>query len=219
MASAIQSTWRSIGSITRQTRAGGASISIETLMRPTAVGQAPAGAATPRSSAAACSGGIDVDQHAGATLEAGLRDQVGPDVDVPVVLALVCVRSGVEADVVGHVADQHVEEGSGVTQRPADRGERLVVAVLQVQLVAARDDQHLVRRSAPVRADDGDVVVGERRPARRWPARPRPWCTASSGRRTGRRRALRRAPRRARTAGRATGREDATAMPRPRGRG
>ena len=62
----------------------------------------------------------DVDQHAGATLEAGLRDEVGPDVDVPVVLALVCVRRSVEADVVGDIADHDVEECGGIAQCAAN---------------------------------------------------------------------------------------------------
>jgi hypothetical protein len=106
----------------------------------------------------------DVDHHTGATLEPCLRDEVRPDVDVPVVLARVLVWRRVEPDVERDVAERRVEMRRGVAQRDADGGERRLVRVLQVQLVTAGDDQELVRRSAPVRADDGDVVVRERDP-------------------------------------------------------
>ena len=129
-------------------------------MRPTARRQAPVGARDAAQRSGGALGRHHVDQHARATFEAGLRDEVGPDVDVPVVLALVCVRRRVEPDVVGDVTDHDVEECGGVAQCAADGLERLVVGVLQMQLVAARHDQHLVRRAAPVRAQNDDVVIG-----------------------------------------------------------
>ena len=46
---------------------------------------------------------------AAAALEAGLGDEVRPDVRVPVVLAGVLVRRGVEAEVVGDVAERRVD--------------------------------------------------------------------------------------------------------------
>jgi hypothetical protein len=76
-----------------------------------------------------------------------------------VVVTGVLVRRRVEADVVRDVAERAVQERGGITQRSPDRRERILLGVLQVQLVASRHDQHLVRRSAPVGTQDHDVVI------------------------------------------------------------
>ena len=59
---------------------------------------------------------------------------------------------------------QHVER---VADGDAERGQRIVGGVGEVQIVLAGDDQQLVRRAAPVRAHADDVVVGEQDPLAR----------------------------------------------------
>src|SRR4051794_3616846 len=102
-ASCIQSTWRSTGSTTSQTRAGGASISVLTVM-PGMVDRRSGPDGHLAQLLGGALGGHDVDHHAGAALEPGRGDQLREQVDVPVVRAGVVVRSRVEHQVVGNVA-------------------------------------------------------------------------------------------------------------------
>ena len=54
--------------------------------------------------------------------------------------------------------------GDRVTDRPAHPLQAVRVGVLQMQLVAARHEQQLVRRTTPERGDAHDLVVGEHDP-------------------------------------------------------
>ena len=80
---------------------------------------------------------------------------------VPVELAGVLVRRGVEPEVVRQVAECRVEVLDGVADAAADGLEAGRVGVLQVGLVAAGHQQQLERGAAPERGDAHHVVVGE----------------------------------------------------------
>ena len=147
-------------------RSGDAEMSMATSSRDTLGGSGLDGLATQLRGSGL--GRDDVDHHAGATLEARRRDQLRPQVHVPVERAVVVMRCGVEADVVRHVAVRVAQHLDGVADGSTDRRQRLVAGVGEVQFVVARDDEQLVRSAAPVRAD-----ARRRRRWRTGSARPR----------------------------------------------
>lgn len=89
--------------------------------------------------------GKNVDHHAGTAFKAGLGDQIWPDVHVPVVLACVLMGGGMKAKVERHIVEHGIELFKSVAQCDADRYEAVVVRVLQMRLMSARDDEELVR--------------------------------------------------------------------------
>ena len=177
-------------------------------------------APTLRSSWAENSGGTMLMSTPVPRSKPAIDDELGPDVDVPVEGPVVAVGRGVEHEVVRRRRRAAGAAARGRRARPGPTAARSAGRrVLQVGVVGAGDDEQLVGRPGPERADDHDavVVVDDAGPVGR--PRPRWWRTGCSRPRSGRRPAPRRGSRPARTACRAAGRGGGRATRRPRGRG
>ena len=141
----------------------------------------------------------------------------GQQVNVPVEATRCPIGRGVEHDVVGDRAHRRFEASEAVADCAAHAGDVERRGAVDVGVVRLGDDEHLVGRTAPVRADhDRCARLRARRGGRR-PARRRRRRTAGSCLRTERSRPVRRLPRGARTACRAVARAGARARRPPRG--
>ena len=87
---------------------------------------------------------MSTDEHTGAELEPGDRGQLRDHVDVPVVGLGCPVRSGVEDQVVGDVAQHGPQPPEGDLEGPAHGQQVGGGTVVEVGSVGPGDHQHLV---------------------------------------------------------------------------